>query len=177
MNSSLRKTSEFKLKKRLINIFKKDFEIINCYGINFYNKKVIPDIIMKSLNSDFLIVIELKDDTFKNYKISDLISQAISYKYATYNGLFPSLTLISTYSFLKGGSVRTIKELELMFKLGVGILNFNNDTGKLQFRIGGKIFYNYNPITKESTFDFNIIPSINIGTKAKSNKIHLVDLI
>ena len=164
--------NELDIKKRLLNIFKKDFEIKEVgFGINFFGKRVVPDIIMKLRHSNYLIIIEIKDDRCKNFKLNELLRQGVTYKYSTYDGYAPDLVLVTTFKWLKKAPF-VDGAIGLASKLGVGFIgNFANGK-QLRFRLGSKVYYRYNIKERESEYYFHS-PTIKIGTNHKSNKISL----
>jgi hypothetical protein len=164
------------IKNKLINLLKKDFRIIeNIIGLSFYDdKKVIPDFAF--CVGDSLFIVEVKDDTTNNFSITELLRQAITYKFATYDNIKPTYVFITTTKMLKGDfNKEDMCNLNLVLglanKLGIGRIYLASK--KIQIGIGSNIFYKYFIENGETEFDFQTLPSIIVGTNAKSNKFSI----
>jgi len=166
------------IKTKLIKLFRNDFNVIeNIKGLSFYNKEVRPDLALKFNN--LLFVIEIKDDTKKNFNLSHLLRQAINYKNATYNNAVPQFAFIATSNMLKIGKQaiyggETSKMIGLANKLGVGEIFYRKSKNIISINLGSQILYEINTTTLESSFNFNSMPKLKIGTNAKSNRINYI---
>jgi len=161
------------IKEKLIKLLSNDFEIIEkISGLNFYGKEVRPDFAFKFKDSNGFFVVEIKDDATKNFHLTELLRQAITYKHSIYNGLIPNYCFVTTYGMLKGNfNYFTSSEMfGLAYKLGIGRIYLTRGN-KIQIGVGSQIYYKYDIKTCESEFNFQKLSSIVVGTKAKSNRI------
>ena len=168
------------IKKKLIDIFSKDFDIIEkIQGESFYGKKVRPDLGLRLKGHNALFLVEIKDDTTKNFQLSHLLRQAITYKFAKYNNEIPLYCFVVTASMIIGKfNIPIYQDLfGLANRLGIGRISIHKrnyiqaSSEMLELAIGGNILYKYHMNTKYSLIDFKKMPSIMIGTKSSSNKI------
>ncbi len=169
------------IKTKLVNILKNDFQIIeNLVGISFDGKEVRPDLGLKMNN--LLFVVEIKDDTAKNFDLAQLLRQSINYKYSKYNGIIPTYCFITTTLLLKLSTlshqddtmdiaVQNGRMMGLANKLGIGTIKYRKSENSVQVQIGSRILYKRNILTQESEFDFVNLVHLKIGTNSKSNRI------
>jgi len=161
------------IKEKLIKLLSNDFEIIEkISGLNFYGKEIRPDFAFKFKDSNGFFVVEIKDDTTKNFDLTELLRQAITYKHSVYNGLIPNYCFVTTYEMLKG-NFNTSKSAEmfgLSYKLGIGRI-YLTDGNKIQIGVGSQIYYKYDIQSGDSEFNFQNLSSITVGTNAKSNRV------
>jgi len=122
------------------------------------------------LNNE-LFLVEIKDDTAKNFTLAELLRQAITYRYSIYNCYKPKYVFIVTTNLINGISIldegKNSKMLGLAYKLGIGIISLQNN--ELILKIGSQIIYKRNIENLETVF--GKMPKLVIGTNAKSNHL------
>lgn len=164
------------IKELLMGHISKDFNVIKgAESLHFSGKKIRPDILLNLKNSDILIVIELKDDTSKNYNSNELLRQAIDYKHSKYDGKIPDFVFVTTTKLMDGNGAFSVAEgraFGLAAKLGVGHIYISNSK-QLRFKVGSRKPYTLDIPTGDVVIDFTRLKLI-VGTKAKSNKVRIV---
>jgi len=164
------------IKEKLISIFEKEFNIDpNPVGIHFLGKEVRPDFAFYVDN--LFLIVEIKDDTAKNFDLNELLRQSINYRHSLYgkDKRCPDFCFATTTSWLtdyfEAADIIQGPVIGLAAKLGVGQIIYNSNRKKVKIKLGSKMFATYDPSQMEWEYDFLDPPSTMIGTKAKSNRI------
>lgn len=170
---------ESDIKKRLVRLLGSEFEILDpIKGVAICTKQVRPDFGFKVCYSEtetLFFVVEIKDDSAKNFNLSDLLRQAITYKFSQFQkGLIPDYVFVTTYGWLKEPKYYRYENcsqvLGLSNKLGIGVICLSQDNS-IQFKIGSQILFEYKIDFGEFHWSLEKRRKLMIGTKSNTNKI------
>ncbi len=164
-----------RLAKKLSELYTVEQDCKMELNYNGEIKILKPDLICKVSDSVFFVV-EVKDDSKQNFKLTNLLRQCAFYRFSNINGIMPVFVAFATYKTLfEGKCYKTSPEMNFANKLQIGVLRTSNSKSELTGKKGLEIIIGSQIVLVNTEMnEYSLIqntPSAMIGTTASTNKM------